>query len=201
MKRFFADLGKGVKSVFKGPASKDNLFALDNRVPIGNAIPFGLQHILAMFVANITPIIIVFAAIGLLDSELGVQALLGAVFMAGIGAIAQLLIGVRLPVVLGTSFTFVPVLLTIGTSTAAASDPVTAYYTIMGSLIFGALFAIVFSLFYKWWGKLIKPIVPAIVVLGVGLSLLTSGANSFLGGTSVITNIMVSIHDRCMEKS
>ena len=192
MKRFFADLGKGVKSVFKGPASKDNLFALDNRVPIGNAIPFGLQHILAMFVANITPIIIVFAAIGLLDSELGVQALLGAVFMAGVGAIAQLLIGVRLPVVLGTSFTFVPVLLTIGTSTAAASDPVTAYYTIMGSLIFGALFAIVFSLFYKWWGKLIKPIVPAIVVLGVGLSLLTSGANSFLGGTTIINNIIMN---------
>ena len=192
MKNFFADLGRGIKSVFTGPAKKDNLFALDARAPIADAIPFGIQHILAMFTANIMPIIIVFATIGLLDSELAVHAMLGAIFMAGIGTIIQLLLGARLPAVIGTSFTFLPVFLTIGTSVAAQSDPITAYYTIMGSIIFGALFAIVFSLFYRWWGKLIKPIVPAIVVLGVGLSLLTSGANSFLGGTEVISNIITT---------
>ena len=164
MKNFFADLGGGIKSVFTGPAKKDNLFALDSRTPVTDAIPFGIQHILAMFTSNIMPFIIVFTAIGLLNDELAVHAMLGAIFMAGIGTILQLLLGARLPVVIGTSFTFLPVFLTIGTSVAAQSDAATASYTIMGSVIFGAVFAIVFSLLYRWWGRLIKPIVPAIVV-------------------------------------
>ena len=184
---FFSDLCMGSKSVFKGPSSKDNLFSLDSRVPFKNAIPFGMQHVLAMFAANIAPIIIVFKAIGLYDSAFATYSMLGALFMAGFGTIVQLLLGARLPVVIGTAFTFIPVFITIGKT---APDPVTAYYTIMGSIIFGGLFAIVFSLFYKWWGKLIKPIVPAIVVLGVGLSLLASGANSFLGGDNIITNMI-----------
>ena len=190
--KFFADLGRGVKSLFKGPASKDNLFVLDNRVPLKNAIPFGLQHVLAMFAANITPILIVFTKIGLLGDQFAVYSLLGALFMAGLGTIVQLFIGARLPVVIGTSFTFLPVLITIGTTGDCLNNPELAYYTIMGSIVFGALFAIVFSLFYKWWGKLIKPIVPAIVVMGVGLSLLASGANSFLGGQTIISNVISS---------
>ena len=42
----------------KANASIDNIYKLDGRVPIQKAIPFGLQHILAMFVANISPILI-----------------------------------------------------------------------------------------------------------------------------------------------
>ena len=187
--KFFSDLWMGIKSAFKGPSHKDNLFTLDNRVPVGNAIPFGLQHVLAMFASNITPIIIVFNALHLLESELAISSLLGALFMAGLGTIIQLLLGARLPVVIGTSFTFVPVFITIGESSAT---PEIAFYTIMGSIVVGGLFAIVFSLFYRWWRKLIKPIVPAIVVLGVGLSLLASGANSFLGGNSVIIDMVTT---------
>ena len=187
MGSFFGDLGNGIKSVFRGPASKDNLFNLDNRVPLKNAIPFGIQHVLAMFAANITPIIIVFSVLGLLGTDFAIYSMLGALFMAGVGTIIQLLIGARLPIVIGTSFTFVPIFITIGLSAGGGE---TAYYTIMGSIIVGGLFATIFSLFYRWWGKIIKPIVPAIVVLGIGLSLLASGANSFFGGTSVITNVI-----------
>ena len=39
----------------RAPASVDNIYKLDGRVPVGKAIPFGLQHVLAMFVANVTP--------------------------------------------------------------------------------------------------------------------------------------------------
>ena len=67
--RFFKDLGQGVRNVFKGPSTKENLFKLDNRAPIGSAIPFGIQHVLAMFAANIAPIVIVLSAIGLYDSN------------------------------------------------------------------------------------------------------------------------------------
>ena len=42
--------------------SIDNIYRLDGRVPIGKAIPFGLQHVLAMFVANLTPITIIAGA-------------------------------------------------------------------------------------------------------------------------------------------
>ena len=40
-------------------SSIDNIYRLDGRVPIGRAIPFGLQHVLAMFVANVAPLIII----------------------------------------------------------------------------------------------------------------------------------------------
>ena len=53
----------------KTEASIENIYRLEGRVPVAKAIPFGLQHILAMFVANIAPIIIVAAACGLSASE------------------------------------------------------------------------------------------------------------------------------------
>ena len=39
--------------------SVDNIYKLDGRVPVWKAIPFGLQHVLAMFVANLAPIAII----------------------------------------------------------------------------------------------------------------------------------------------
>lgn len=189
LKEFFSDLGNGVKEVFQGPSEKDNLFKLNLRTPLKNAIPFGMQHVLAMFAANITPIIIVFSTLGLLGSDFAIYSMLGALFMAAIGTIIQLFIGARLPIVIGTSFTFVPIFITIGLSAGGGEA---AYYTIMASIIVGGAFATIFALFYKWWGRLIKPIVPAIVVLGIGLSLLASGANQFFGGTQVISNIIIT---------
>lgn len=187
IKEMFASLGKGIKEVFVGKSDKDNLFNLNGRVPLGKAIPFGIQHVLAMFAANVTPIIIVFSVIGLLGTDFAVYSMLGALFMAGIGTIIQLLIGARLPIVIGTSFTFVPIFITIGLSAGGGEA---AYYTIIGSIIVGGIFAAIFSLFYKWWGRIIKPIVPSVVVLGIGLSLLASGANQFFGGTTVISNVI-----------
>ena len=150
--KFFTDLGRGIKAVFKGPASKDNLFNLDHRTLLREAIPFGLQHVLAMFAANIMPIVIVFTTIGLFGSEFAIHSMLGAIFMAGLGTIIQLFIGARLPVITGTSFTFLPVLLTIGTSESCLGNPEVAYYTIMGSIIVGSLFAVAFSVVYSFWG-------------------------------------------------
>ena len=45
-------------------ASMDNIYTLDGKVPLLKSIPFGLQHVLAMFVANIAPIMIVTGACG-----------------------------------------------------------------------------------------------------------------------------------------
>lgn len=186
MKDFLLDLKEGIISVFKGKPKEENLFSLNGRVPLKRAIPFGLQHVLAMFISNITPLIIVFGALDIYNTSLSTQAILGSLFMAGIGTIIQLLIGARLPIVIGTSFTFVGIFITIGLSSGGGVD---GYYTILGSILAGGLIASFCCLFIKWWGKLIKPIVPCIVVLGIGLSLLKSGATQFLGGSSILSSI------------
>ena len=63
--------------------SMQNIYKLDGRVPLGRAIPFGLQHVLAMFVSNLTPITIIGAASGLDQSQLAIL-LQNAMFIAGI---------------------------------------------------------------------------------------------------------------------
>jgi len=186
MRNFFRDLGRGIVSIFKGPASNDNLYRLDNRVPLRKAIPFGIQHILAMFAANITPIIIVFGARGLLGTDFATRAMLSALFMAGIGTVIQLFIGARLPIVVGTSFTFVGVFIAMTNGMAGEE----AYYTIMGSILVGGVFIAILAFLYRFWGKIIKPIVPAIVVLSIGLSLMQAGATQFVGGSSLLSSII-----------
>ena len=69
--------------------SINNIYRLEGRVPIGKAIPFGLQHILAMFVSNLTPITIIAAAEGLAQAEIAVL-LQNAMFVAGIATLIQL---------------------------------------------------------------------------------------------------------------
>ena len=54
----------------KSNSSVSNIYQLEGRVPVSRAIPFGLQHILAMFVANISPIIIVAGASGVSGKQL-----------------------------------------------------------------------------------------------------------------------------------
>ena len=48
--------------------SMQNIYKLDGRVPLGRAVPFGLQHVLAMFVSNLTPITNVYSRYCNVDS-------------------------------------------------------------------------------------------------------------------------------------
>ena len=141
------------------------------------AIPFGLQHILAMFVANLTPITIIAAAGGLSQAEIAIL-LQNAMFVAGIATLIQLYpiwkIGSKLPIVMGVSFTFVTVL-----STVAANY---GYSAVIGAVICGGIFEGIIGLFAKYWRKIIAPIVAASVVTAIGYSLFTVGARSFGGG-------------------
>ena len=157
--------------------SVKNIYNLDGRVPVLKAVPFGLQHILAMFVANLTPITIIAAAGGLSQAEIAIL-LQNAMFIAGIATLIQLFpvwkIGSRLPIVMGVSFTFVTVL-----STVAANY---GYPAVIGAVICGGIFEGTIGLFAKYWRKIISPIVAATVVTSIGYSLLTVGARSFGGG-------------------
>ena len=64
--------------------SVENIYTLDGRVPLHRAIPFGLQHILAMFVANIAPILIVAGVCGLTPQDTA-HLIQTAMIIAGIG--------------------------------------------------------------------------------------------------------------------
>ena len=161
----------------KGTQTYSSVYELDGRVPITTAIPFGLQHVLAMFVANITPIIIVAGASGL-SSEQSAMLIQCAMMMAGIGTIIQLYplwkVGSKMPIVMGISFTFVSVFCTIGSQYG--------YHAIVGAVIIGGIVEGLLGLFAKYWRKIITPIVAASVVTAIGFSLLNVGAASFGGG-------------------
>lgn len=155
-----------------------NIYQLNGKVPIAKAIPFGLQHVLAMFVANIAPIIIVAGACGLNTSQTA-SLIQTAMIMAGIGSMVQLYpiwkIGSGLPIVMGISFTFVSVFCFVG--------PTYGYGAIIGAVIIGGIIEGLLGLFAKYWVKLISPVVAASVVTAIGFSLLSVGAASFGGGS------------------
>lgn len=159
--------------------SINNIYRLEGRVPIGKAIPFGLQHILAMFVSNLAPITIIAGAskTPLTPAQLGML-LQNAMFVAGIATMIQLYpiwrIGSKLPVVMGVSFTFVTVLSTISANYG--------YPAVVGAVLVGGLFEGTLGLMAKYWRKIITPIVAASVVTAIGFSLFTVGARSFGGG-------------------
>lgn len=174
--------------------SISNIYKLDGRVPIGKAIPFGLQHILAMFVSNLAPITMIAGAakVPVTGAELGML-LQNAMFASGIATMIQLYplwkIGSRLPVVMGVSFTFVTVLSTISANYG--------YPAVIGAVLIGGLFEGTLGLFAKYWRKIISPIVAASVVTAIGFSLFTVGARSFGGGYATdfgsVSNLLLGL--------
>ena len=171
-----------MKKLFKkkdsSEASINNIYNLNGKVPLHRAIPFGLQHILAMFVANIAPILIVSGACGLTAQDTA-RLIQTAMIIAGIGTLIQLFpiwrIGSRLPVVMGISFTFVSVFCYVG--------PKYGYSAVIGAILIRGLVEAILGLFAKYWRRFITPLVAACVVTSIGFSLLSVGANSFAGGT------------------
>ncbi|MCQ2125387.1 MAG: purine permease [Fibrobacter sp.] len=157
--------------------ASENIYQLDGRVPVLQAVPFGLQHVLAMFVSNITPIIILAGVVGI-DKGLTASLIQNCMIIAGIGTMIQLFpvwrIGARLPIVMGISFTFLSTSIYIGTTQGMG--------TLMGAVIIGGIVEGLLGLFAKYWLKLVPHIVAATVVTAIGFSLLPIGANSFAGG-------------------
>lgn len=154
-----------------------SIYQTDGLVPLQQAIPFGLQHVLAMFVSNITPVIILANVAGI-DAELRAALIQNCMIIASIGTLIQLYpvwrVGSRLPIVMGISFTFLSLAISISVSHGMGS--------LIGAVIVGGIVEGSLGLFPKYWTKLISPIVAATVVTAIGFSLLPVGANSFAGG-------------------
>ena len=159
-------------------ASMENIYSLDGKVPLLQSIPFGLQHVLAMFVSNIAPIMIV-TGVGGLSVQETASLIQTAMIMAAIGTLVQLFtvwkLGAKLPIVMGISFTFVSVFCYIA--------PKWGYGAVIGAAMVGGVIEGLLGLFAKYWRRIISPIVSACVVTAIGFSLLSVGANSFAGGS------------------
>lgn len=152
-------------------------YELDGKPRLLDAIPLGLQHVLAMFVSNITPVIIV---LGVLNVPLETKTSLiqACMFVAGINTLIQNYtlgpFGSKLPVVMGSNFAFVPVCISVGIKYGIEG--------ILGAVLIGGLFEIIVGIFIKRIRKYFPPIVTGVVVLSIGLSLIPIGINSFAGG-------------------
>lgn len=163
-------------------------FQFYGKMPLKQAIPLGLQHVLAMFVGNLTPLLIITGACGLgvgsEFEELQVSLLQNAMWIAGIVTLIQLFsigpIGGKVPIIMGTSSGFIGVFNSV---VATMGGGVLAYGAIMGASIIGGLMEGVLGFFLKPLRRFFPPVVTGTVVLSIGLSLISVGIASFGGGS------------------
>ena len=161
-------------------------FRFEGKMSLKQALPLGMQHVLAMFVGNLTPLLIITGACGLAGGEfadLRVTLLQNAMLVAGIVTLVQLYsigpIGGKVPIIMGTSSGFIGVFSSVA---ASMGGGVLAYGAIMGASLIGGLFETVLGFFLKPLRKLLPSVVTGTVVLSIGLSLISVGINSFGGG-------------------
>ena len=175
-------------------------YQFEGRIPLKQAIPLGLQHVLAMFVGNLTPILIITAACGSEDfAALQVTLLQNEMLIAGIVTLVQLFaigpIGGKVPIIMGTSSGFIGVFQSV---VEIMGGGVAAYGAIMGASLIGGLFETVLGAFLKPLRRFFPSVVTGTVVLAIGLSLIGVGVSSFGGGSSAndygsIENLLIAL--------
>ena len=165
----------------KGNSSRrrDTLYTLEGSPGLRLVLPFSIQQILAMFVTNMVPVSIIAAAASPELNEAEIFSLIqSAMIAAGIATFIQVTpigrLGSGLPVFMGVSFTFV-----IPLSAIAAKY---GYGAVSGTVLIGGLFEGLLGLTVRYWRNIMAPVVSAVVVTGIGLSLLGTAARSFGGG-------------------
>ena len=149
--------------------------------PMGQAVPLGLQHVLAMFASNVTPSIIVAGAAGLaFGSAEQIYLIQMAMLFAGVATIFQTMgigpIGARMPIMQGTSFAFVGVIAGIS---ATQGLGVALTSCIIGGLIHFALGSVIGRIRF-----LFPPLVTGLVILAIGLYLIPVGIKYAAGGAA-----------------
>lgn len=158
------------------------LYTLEGRPSIGVALPIGLQHIFAMFTGNIAPILIIVQLVGTITGQEQLYMVQSAMLMSGIATLMQIYpikikniqIGSGLPLVMGSSFAFVPAMQSIAVSYGIPG--------IIGAALVGGIGMVLMGVFIKQLKFLFPPIVVGSVLLAIGMNLLPTGAKYFAGG-------------------
>ncbi|AXI46707.1 uracil permease [Sulfitobacter sp. SK012] len=157
------------------------------------AIPLGIQHVLAMFVSNVTPAIIISGAAGFgFGSDAGAQGFPDMTYLiqmsmlfAGIATLFQTIgmgpVGARLPIVQGTSFAFIPIMVPL-----VAGKGVEALPALFGGVLIGGLFHMILGTFIGKIRFALPPLVTGLVVTMIGLALVKVGIQYAAGGVPAI---------------
>lgn len=157
--------------------------------PIAQAVPLGIQHVLAMFVSNVTPAIIVAiaAGFGFGTADMGemIYLIQMCMFFAGIATLIQTVglgpIGAKLPIVQGTSFAFIPVMIPL-----VAGQGVGAMAGLMGGVVAGGIFHMFLGTFISRLRSWLPPLVTGLIILMIGLALIKVGIQYAAGGVPAI---------------
>jgi len=155
--------------------------------PLAQAIPLGIQHVLAMFVSNVTPAIIIAGAAGFgfgsnsPDFPQLIYMIQMSMFFAGIATLFQTIgfgpVGARLPIVQGTSFAFLPIMIPL-----VAGKGVEALPALFGGVLIGGLFHALLGTVIGRIRFALPPLVTGLVVLMIGLALVKVGIQYAAGG-------------------
>lgn len=159
--------------------------------PLYKAIPLGIQHVLAMFVSNVTPAIIVAGAAGFgfgsnsPDFPELLYLIQMSMLFAGIATLLQTItlgpVGAALPIVQGTSFAFLPIMIPL-----VAGKGVDALAALFGGVIIGGLFHAFLGTFIGKIRFALPPLVTGLVVTMIGLALVKVGIQYAAGGVPAI---------------
>ena len=159
--------------------------------PLAQAIPLGIQHVLAMFVSNVTPAIIVAGAAGFgfgsnsPDFPEMIYMIQMCMVFAGIATLLQTVgmgpVGARLPIVQGTSFAFLPIMIPL-----VAGQGVGAMAGLMGGVIVGGIFQGSLGLIINKIRFALPPLVTGLIVTMIGLALVRVGIQYAAGGVPAI---------------
>ena len=157
--------------------------------PLASAIPLGIQHILAMFVSNITPAIIIAGAAGFgfgsnsPDFPNLIYMIQMSMLFAGVATLLQTIgagpVGARLPIVQGTSFAFVPIMIPL-----VAGKGVDAMGAIMCGVLVGGLIHTALAPFIGRIRFALPPLVTGLIVVIIGLYLIQVGIKYAAGGAA-----------------
>ena len=167
--------------------TKGAAFDFYGKLSLTKAVPLGLQHVPAMFVGNLTPILIITGACGIGAgsefAELQVDLLQNAMLVAGIVTLVQLYaigpVGGKVPIIMGTSSGFIGVFNSVA---KVMGGGIAGYGAIMLASVLGGLFETVLGFLLKPLRRFFPAVVTGTVVLSIGLSLVSVGVNSFGGG-------------------
>lgn len=154
------------------------LYTVEDKPPFGLSLLLAAQHLLAAL-GGIIAVPLVIGNVLKLPTEDTIILVNAALLISGVVTVIQCKglgpIGIRLPSVMGTSFTFVAAALAIGFSEYGIAG-------ILGSSLVGSLVMIIGSFFMPYIRKLFPPIVTGTVVMMIGLSLIPVAVDWFAGG-------------------
>lgn len=164
----------------------DLIYQIEDRPPFKEAFFVALQHLLAIFVAIITPPLIIAEALGLESGETAFLVSMS-LFTSGIATFIQCkrfgIVGSGLLCIQGTSFSFIGPI-----TTGFAGMGIAALPAILGSCIAAAPVEMIVSRLLKYTRKMITPLVSGIVVTMIGLSLIKVAIISCGGGFAAMGN-------------